>query len=78
MAGLDPWKEGVIKMQKRYLLAMAAVIMALALASCGNGKSHFSTENLKKYVEKMKEKQTYSDEKTKKALKSIFPKIKLK
>lgn len=64
-------------MVNKYLLIVAAIIMTLILVSCNDKKSSFSTENLKKYVEKMKEKQTYSDEKTKKALKSIFPKMKL-
>lgn len=63
-------------MKKKYLLIASLIITALILVSCGDGKSRFSTDNVKKYVEKMKEKQTYSDEKTEKALKSIFPKKK--
>lgn len=64
-------------MTKKYLLIIVAIITALIFVSCGNKKSPYSTENIKKYVEKMKKNQTYSDEKTKKALKSIFPKMKL-
>lgn len=64
-------------MNKKCLLIAITIITALLLVSCGDKKSPFSTENVKKYVEKMKKKQTYSDEKTKKALKSIFPKMKL-
>lgn len=64
-------------MQRRYLLIVVLAITALILISCGNGKSSYSTDNFKKYVEKMKKKQTYPDEKTKKALKSIFPNMKL-
>ena len=64
-------------MKKKHLLIVVVIITALILVSCGDKKSPFSTNNVKKYVEKMKEKQTYSDEKTKKALKGIFPKMKL-
>ncbi len=67
-------------MSRKYLLVVIAVIAIIITAvafAAFNNKSEFSTDNVKKYVEKMKQKETYPDEKTKKAMKSIFPKMKL-
>lgn len=64
-------------MFRKSLLVLAALYVALTFASCDDGKSSFSTDNVKKFVEKSKKNGDMSYEKTKKAYKSVFPKIKM-
>lgn len=64
-------------MYRKSLLLLVILSAALMFSSCDSGKDNFSTENFKKFVEKSKKNGTMSYEKTKKAYKGIFPKIKM-
>lgn len=65
-------------MFRRYLLVLVVFSVALMFASCDSGKKTFSTDNVKKFVEKSKNNGTMSYEKTKKAYKGVFPNMKMK
>jgi hypothetical protein len=65
-------------MFRKSLLLLAALSIALMFSSCDGGKSSFSTDNFKKFVEKSKNNGDMSYEKTKKAYKGVFPNMKMK
>lgn len=65
----------------RKLIALAlALIIALTFSSCSNTsrKTTLNTDALKKFVENSKKNGEMSYDRTKKAYKGIFPKIKMK
>ena len=64
-------------MFKKSLLLLVAFSVALMFSSCDSGKKNFSTDNIKKFVEKSKKNGTMSYDRTKKAYKGVFPKIKM-
>ncbi len=60
------------------ILFAASVIFAIVLLSIDNRENNsFSTENMKKFSDGVKRDSTMSDSDIKKALKSIFPNMKL-
>ena len=63
-------------MFRKFLLLLLALSVVLTLASCDRGEG-FSTDNVKKFVQDSKSNGKMSYEKTKKAYKSIFPKMKM-
>lgn len=66
------------RVAQRFVLLFITLVMALSLASCGDsGKKSFSTDSLKKFVEKQKKAGKMDYDKTKKAYKSVFPNMKM-
>ena len=67
-------------MTRKLIAFVLALVIAFTLASCGSSskKNTFNTDALKKFVENSKKNGKMSYDKTKKAYKGIFPKIKMK
>lgn len=67
-------------MTRKISASILAVMIAITLSSCGSSssKNNLSTDGLKKFVENSKKNGDMSYEKTKKAYKGIFPKMKMK
>lgn len=66
-------------MVRKVGLLLMALIIALSVSACDSGskKNAFNTDSVKKFVENSKKKGTMPNDKVRKALKSIFPKMKL-
>ncbi len=65
----------------RKIMAIAlALVIAFTIASCGSSskKTTLNTDALKKFVQDSKKNGKMSYNKTKKAYKGVFPKIKMK
>ena len=67
-------------MPRKLIAFVLALIVALTFSSCGSSKKKttYNTDALKKFVEDSKKNGKMSYEKTKKAYKGVFPKIKMK
>ncbi len=67
-------------MARKLITIALTLIIAFTLASCDNSskKTTYNTDALKKFVQDSKRNGKMSYDKTKKAYKGIFPKIKMK
>lgn len=67
-------------MLNRIAAFVLALVIALTLSACGSStaKKAYNTDALKKFVQDSKKNGKMSYDKTKKAYKSVFPKMKMK
>lgn len=64
-------------MFRKSLLFALVLVAALSVVSCDGRKTTINTDNVKKFVEKSKKNGPMSYDRTKKAYKGVFPKIKM-